>query len=175
MCIVILFISPVSCVFFCLPHITVNTCLLCYSDEVISFVSFRLRVSSSQSPKSYEPLDSAAPQYVWSLWKHITDAKFNSFHLNLFQYRPLVSFGCGGGRHFGPAAPELPGVAGGACRERQQESGYFLDEKRSDGNTERKLISCAAGGKLRRGQLHLPQERWNTPQSHCGPDPRGWN
>lgn len=86
---------------------------------------------------------------------------------------PLVSFGCGGGWRFGPAAAELPGLLGGAYEGRRQESGYFLDEGRSEGSTERKLVSGAAGRELGRGQLHLPQQGRITPQSHCGPDPRG--
>ncbi len=87
---------------------------------------------------------------------------------------PLDSHGCIGGRHFGPTAPELSGVSGESNEERWQESGYFLDEKWSERSTERKLLCGAARGKFRRGELHLPQQWRITPESHCGPNPRGW-
>lgn len=167
----------ISSVPICPLHITatasLSPCLPVCSDEV---VHFHLRISASQPPKSYEPLDSAAPPYVRSLWKHVTRSWFKPFFLNLFQYPvcPLVSFGCGGGWHFGPAASELPGVARGAYDDRRHESGYFLEGKRKADRTERKHVSGAAGGELRRGQLHLPQQEWIPPQLHCGPDPRGW-
>lgn len=82
------------------------------------------------------------------------------------------SSGCGGEWRFGPATPELPGLCRGADEERRQGSGYFLEEERTGAGTERELIPGAAGGELRWGQLHLPQQRRIAPQSHCGPDSR---
>lgn len=86
-----------------------------------------------------------------------------------------VSFGCGGERHCGPTATELPGLIIIGAHKRRRQQWYFLDEEWSEGSTGGKPVSGAAGGKLGRGQLHLPQKGWITPQSHCGPDKRGWD
>lgn len=113
------------------------------------------------------------PTAIWSLQPHSMSGfpthyrlqvqKLVSKHL-FISVGPLASFGGGGGRYLGPTPAELPHL---------QLRGYFLDEYWSDGKTERRLVCGASGGKLGRGQLHLPQQEWVAPQLYRGPDQRG--
>lgn len=82
-------------------------------------------------------------------------------------------FGCGGRWQRGPAATELPGFTTGANGDRQHDPGYNLDEKWSGGRAARELVCGAAGGKLWRGQLQLPQQGRFPPESHHRPDQGG--
>lgn len=83
------------------------------------------------------------------------------------------SSGFGRGWHFGLAEPEVHGVSAGAHGDRKPEPRYFLEEEWKRASSERKHIPRAARGKLRRRQLHLPQQGWIASESHRCSDPRG--
>lgn len=156
---------------------------VCYSSCFLAtsqmrFIIFSIACTflqvSHQSPISHWNL--LPHSMFWYLRIYITCSEFESFFSNLFHFiRVLfISCSCGRGWHFGPPTSAMPGVARGVYKRRRWDWGHCMDEEWSEGCADGKLVSGAAGGKLRWRQLQLSQQGRITPQSHCGPDPRDW-
>ena len=83
---------------------------------VVGIICAFLHVSH-QNPLSHWTL---LPHSMFDLYSHTLLSASSSYSSLTSLCVPSVSFGCGGGWLRGPAAPELPGVARGACEERHR-------------------------------------------------------